>query len=73
MRHRRIIVSENTLDIFEPKLVENNVTSGRDLPSGKHDVIGIFVIVIKGGLGGVAPQEDYLILIVGTLHFLYAT
>ena len=70
MRHRRIIVSENTLDIFEPKLVENNVTSGRDLPSGKHDVIGIFVIVIKGGLGGAAPQEDYLILIVGTRHFL---
>ena len=40
------------------------MTNGRDLPSGKHDVIGIIVIVIKGGLGDVAPQEDYLILIV---------
>ena len=39
------------------------MTNGRDLPSGKHDVIGIIVIVIKGGLGDVAPQEDYLILI----------
>ena len=56
-----IIVSENARYVFHPKLGENNVTNGRDLPSAKHGVIGTFVIVIKGGLRGVAPQEDYLL------------